>query len=258
MDGFAFSGCTSLQSVNIPNTVTDIGKGAFGKCESLKSVHIPNSVRHIGWFAFDGCDKLQQRLTNGTNYHPDTITWLHQRFDNLPIHKACYDTNGYDANDKDIKSALDRLSTLIRDNHQALTAIDAMGMTPLHILCCKPFATLEILQVIIEGEPSLLNQTDVTDSTPLQLFLRCRNILGANEEFVMPTLPYLLKRGIKYDDLEILSSVLNMNQEIDFSISLPDESSGLMPFMLAATTKSGLDVVFALAMQDLTCLIEKN
>ena len=54
----AFSRCSSLTSVTIPNSVTSIGSGAFNGCTSLTRVTIPNSVTKIGWNAFSGCTSL--------------------------------------------------------------------------------------------------------------------------------------------------------------------------------------------------------
>ena len=54
----AFSGCTGLTSVTIPNSVTSIGGGAFSGCSGLTSVTIPNSVTSIGGSAFSGCRGL--------------------------------------------------------------------------------------------------------------------------------------------------------------------------------------------------------
>ena len=54
----AFSECTSLTSVTIPNSITNIGFGAFGNCTSLTSVTIPNSVTSIGDAAFCFCTSL--------------------------------------------------------------------------------------------------------------------------------------------------------------------------------------------------------
>lgn len=53
--GGAFSGCTSLTSIKIPNSVTSIGGQAFSNCTGLTSVTIPNSVTSIGSYAFSGC-----------------------------------------------------------------------------------------------------------------------------------------------------------------------------------------------------------
>ncbi|GHT51672.1 hypothetical protein AGMMS49982_09730 [Bacteroidia bacterium] len=56
--GFAFSGCSGLTSVTIPNSVTAIDYSAFYGCSGLTSVTIPNSVTAIGLDAFYGCSGL--------------------------------------------------------------------------------------------------------------------------------------------------------------------------------------------------------
>ena len=54
----AFSDCTNLTSVTIPNSVTKIGSGAFASCRNLTSVTIPDSVTNIVRSAFAGCTSL--------------------------------------------------------------------------------------------------------------------------------------------------------------------------------------------------------
>jgi hypothetical protein len=54
----AFEYCSSLTSVTIPNSVTSIGAGVFGYCSGLTSVTIGNSVTSIGHGAFGYCSGL--------------------------------------------------------------------------------------------------------------------------------------------------------------------------------------------------------
>ena len=64
----AFNGCKSLSSVTIPDSVTSIGDGAFGYCTSLTSVTIPDGVTSIGYYAFEGCTSLTRIAI------PDSVT----------------------------------------------------------------------------------------------------------------------------------------------------------------------------------------
>ena len=54
----AFYGCSSLTSIDIPNSVTSIGTQAFYYCIGLTSIDIPNSVTSIGDNAFNDCRNL--------------------------------------------------------------------------------------------------------------------------------------------------------------------------------------------------------
>ena len=55
----AFSGCTGLTSITIPDSVTSIDSWAFEDCSGLTSITIPNSITSIGSFAFHGCSSLE-------------------------------------------------------------------------------------------------------------------------------------------------------------------------------------------------------
>ena len=54
----AFDGCSSLTSLTLPSSVTEIGWYAFYGCSGLTSLTLPSSVSSIGSFAFSGCSGL--------------------------------------------------------------------------------------------------------------------------------------------------------------------------------------------------------
>ena len=60
---YAFWVCSSLISVEIPNSVTSIGNSVFYGCSSLTSVTIPNSVISIGDEAFRDCINLKKLIS---------------------------------------------------------------------------------------------------------------------------------------------------------------------------------------------------
>lgn len=55
---YSFSYCSSLVSVFIPSSITNIGLAAFYYCSSLVSILIPSSITNIGEYAFDYCALL--------------------------------------------------------------------------------------------------------------------------------------------------------------------------------------------------------
>ena len=55
---YAFSECSNLTSISIPEGVTSIGERAFSECSSLTSISIPEGVTSIGGYAFYKCSSL--------------------------------------------------------------------------------------------------------------------------------------------------------------------------------------------------------
>ncbi|MDE7164770.1 MAG: leucine-rich repeat protein [Clostridiales bacterium] len=55
----AFSGCTGLTSIAIPNSIVNIKQSAFWGCSELTNITIPNSVTSIAPFTFYDCSKLK-------------------------------------------------------------------------------------------------------------------------------------------------------------------------------------------------------
>ena len=65
---YAFKGCSSLETVALPNGIDYIGAHAFDGCTNLKSVNIPTGLTQIGDYAFKDCDAFTTLVI------PDTIT----------------------------------------------------------------------------------------------------------------------------------------------------------------------------------------
>ena len=55
---YAFSDCTKLNNISIPNSVTEIDDGTFYNCSSLTGITIPDKVTSIGDHAFRDCSSL--------------------------------------------------------------------------------------------------------------------------------------------------------------------------------------------------------
>ena len=55
-----FRGCSLLEDVAMPRTVSEIGGNAFRGCISLEKLQMPDSLYSIGGYAFYGCEKLKE------------------------------------------------------------------------------------------------------------------------------------------------------------------------------------------------------
>ena len=58
--GDAFSGCSSLISITLPEGITSIGGSAFRGCSSLTEINLPERITKIGYGAFSGCSSLTE------------------------------------------------------------------------------------------------------------------------------------------------------------------------------------------------------
>ncbi len=54
----AFSGCSQITSVVVPEGVSEIKGGAFGLCGNLQAISLPTTLRIMGDVVFEGCGSL--------------------------------------------------------------------------------------------------------------------------------------------------------------------------------------------------------
>ena len=69
----AFSDCSSLTSITIPESVTSIAKGVFRECTSLTNIEIPTGIKDIENATFLGCTSLKNIVL------PTSITSIGQQ-----------------------------------------------------------------------------------------------------------------------------------------------------------------------------------
>ena len=66
--GYAFAYCNNLESIIIPDTVTEMGSGVFEACRNLKKVVLSNALTVVPSYAFENCENLE------SIYMPDSVT----------------------------------------------------------------------------------------------------------------------------------------------------------------------------------------
>ncbi|MDO5104299.1 leucine-rich repeat domain-containing protein [Capnocytophaga sp.] len=72
----AFSACSALTSITIPNSIINIREYAFESCISLKTITIPSSVKYIGPFAFGNCRALTSVTIEGNQVQITQHTFM--------------------------------------------------------------------------------------------------------------------------------------------------------------------------------------
>ena len=72
IENWAFKYCSSLTSIEIPNSVTSIESYVFNNCSSLTSIEIPNTITSIGYDNFSGCSSITRIIVESGNTFYDS------------------------------------------------------------------------------------------------------------------------------------------------------------------------------------------
>ena len=70
LESSCFAGCTTLESITLPDSLTTINASAFNGCTSLNSVVLSSSLNTIANYAFYGCTSLPEIII------PDSVSTL--------------------------------------------------------------------------------------------------------------------------------------------------------------------------------------
>ncbi len=68
IDTFAFYNCSKLKNIEFPDGLLSIGYAPFAKCVSLKSIKFPEKIEYVGYEAFRDCKSLT------SIYIPENLT----------------------------------------------------------------------------------------------------------------------------------------------------------------------------------------
>ncbi len=179
----AFSGCTGLTSLTIPNSVSAIGASAFSGCTGLTSLTIPNSVSAIGASAFSECAGINSLRIE---YSETELSLSDNAFSGCNIGKLYL---GRDLNSWSGLCLSEQLKTVELQNVSEIGAFAFSGCTGLTSLTipssvntigAEAFGDCINLaeMTIAEGETSISISNDGFKNTQLKTLFLYRNING--------------------------------------------------------------------------------
>ena len=86
----AFSGCTKITKVILPDNLNTIESYAFYECSSLASINLPNALTSIGTYAFYNATSLASDITipNGITEIKDYTFYGCSKIKNVTLHDA--------------------------------------------------------------------------------------------------------------------------------------------------------------------------
>ena len=215
IESYAFSGCTGLTSVSMPNSIKTIGYNAFYGCSALSSIEIPNGVESIGAAAFQNCTQLLSvTMPNSVRTIGDNLFYGCTRLKNVTLSSSIRELKGtffgctslssievpYSVTTLDCAfTGCTSLSNVILPG--SLTTIgsrsfeDCSSLTGLYI---PNSVTLIKEKAFNNAGLTALELPCTTTSIGLDAFINCRNLASVTSRAVNP--PVMANRGCFSND----------------------------------------------------------
>ena len=158
IDNDAFSGCTNLNTLSLPNSITSIESYAFYGCNSLNSITIPNSVDSISNYAFYGCNGL-----TSITVHAETPPVIYSStFDyclkSIPVYVPCGSLEAYQS------AAYWNTFTNIQENcsEQTVTLSQDWNWFSTYIDITNPIEMLQTLEAALSENGIQIKNSDIS------------------------------------------------------------------------------------------------
>ena len=142
----AFTGNSTLVSIELPEGITGIGMQAFANCSSLTSFIVPNSVKEIGQAAFSNC-RAMTRIVFGSGVLNIGSSVFNNDFDITDIYSLA--ENVPSANHEAFQEYLYPRATL----HVPSSALDVYKMT-------APWSNFKNIVALTEEETEIQTTSD--------------------------------------------------------------------------------------------------
>ena len=119
---YTFAECSALKSIVIPETVKEIQGFAFMRCTSLASVTLPKSMKRSTYYTFSGCTAIGNLYFNGDVIDWCTIEFVTQTANPLYFAKNFY-INQRKLTEITIPNTLDSIRAYTFINYQDLNTV---------------------------------------------------------------------------------------------------------------------------------------